>query len=435
MLVRKYIQQRLQEYYAQPLDHVVGSLISSNQSSQKTIPFRLLFGEYHWKYVYRKAYQRTKGQWLTPSELFAPYYSQCIARWMIQQIQWKMKQAQSTSMNVEIVELGGGRGTNAMNILDYIHATVPDDIYPNITSYTVIDYSKPLLDHQREIFSATIHASKFLIRSLDLCEYALSSPGFDTAVPSQVSLFSTKASPSKKRKTITIVIGLELLDNLPHDKIRYCDRTGQAEQTELTAVDATNGPMKEIFVPLSDLILQNILQYYPVVQSPFQTECYWIPTVACGIIHGLFKERPDACLLFADFDSFVNAIPNPAVSAPTATEGISSDTRTPLPAVGDPVVTDMNDVDLSSYMQCSETATDILFPTNFYALAYFVKACRQLVASRKFPLRTIVRKQNEVLQIHGPEQVHATTSWWTGYSPMIHDFVNCSILTSGAHDP
>jgi Putative S-adenosyl-L-methionine-dependent methyltransferase len=432
MLVRKYIQQRLQEYYAQPLDHVVGSLNSSTSSSRNRIPFRFLFGEYHWNYIYGRAYRRTKGQWLTPSELFTPYYSQCIARWMVRQMQWKMKQSQPSLVNLEIVELGGGRGTNAMNILDYIHESVPDDIYPNISSYTVVDYSQPLLDYQQETFSTTIHASKFSSQNLDLCEYASSTLGFDATTSSQLPLFSTKPSPFKKNKTVTIVFGLEILDNLPHDKIRYCSRTGIVEQTELVIVDETNRQMKELFVPLSDPILQNVLQNYPIVQSPYQTQCYWIPTVACGIIRAIFKERPEAFLLLADFDSFVNAVPKPA-SAVMA--DAPSDTIAPLPAVGDPIVTNMNDVDLTSYLQLSETATDILFPTNFHALAAFLRACRQPLMSRTYPVCTMVQKQSEFLQIHGPEQVKSTTSWWTGFSPMVHDFVNCSILSVGAHDP
>ena len=40
-----------------------------------------------------------------------------------------------------------------------------------------------------------------------------------------------------------------------------------------------------------------------------------------------------------------------------------------------------------------------------------------------------VHKQADFLLKHGPEQVAATTSWLTGYSPMVDDFANCSVLT------
>ena len=38
-------------------------------------------------------------------------------------------------------------------------------------------------------------------------------------------------------------------------------------------------------------------------------------------------------------------------------------------------------------------------------------------------------KQNEFLERYGPEEVEATKSWWTGYSPLLEDFTNCSVLT------
>ena len=42
---------------------------------------------------------------------------------------------------------------------------------------------------------------------------------------------------------------------------------------------------------------------------------------------------------------------------------------------------------------------------------------------------TEVQKQSEFLERYGPEHVRATESWLTGYTPLLHDFTNCSVLT------
>jgi Putative S-adenosyl-L-methionine-dependent methyltransferase len=628
MLVRKYIQQRLHEYYAQPLDRVVGSLISSSSSSIVTsgshhhharprksaaaaaatkIPFRYLLGEYHWNYIYGQIYRNTAGQWLTPSELFTPYYSQCIAQWIVQQILTQQEQLQHESssssssssslthnpqlpptsaatstttnnkrMNIEIVELGGGRGTNAMNIMDYMLECYPHTIYPYITSYTIMDHSEPLLQYQQEIWSATVHAAKLRNRHLDLYYYATTTASVasvattDTPIGtdpqrSPTKLFTTTTNPvhskdtayntsSSRDETITIVIGLEILDNLPHDKIRVSKRhNGTAtkilqdqnknvqqqqqrqplsfsqhhiiEQAELMAVDTTvsssmstsitSNPTNEVqqyqetFVPLTDPILQSVLRWYPLVnttpvpspQSYNNTtaQYFWIPTIACRIIQAIVQERPHAAWLLADFDTFGNArtnnhhpttttctthsVPNLPKTTTSSSRSGSSNNHTSsterrwcyVPAIGEPIVTDMNDVDVVSYLHTSDTPTDILFPTNFHALASYCVAAigchfggadttrttkspllpspppatanattteittsvpslqptTTTTTANNFSTMVQVQKQYDFLQMYGPAQVQATTSWFTGYSPMIHDFENCSVLTLG----
>ena len=538
MLVRKLIHERLKEYYAQPFDRVVGSITgrttNTNASSVSffpktqpsppaiTIPFRYLLGESHWKYRYGQIYRQTSGQWLTPSELFSPHYGQCMARWMIPQIQQRQQKQQS--LPIEIVELGGGRGTNAMDILDYCHDHFYESIYRHICSYTILDASDPLLDHQRDRCGGIgdnsssssssssnqhhrRHAHVFQNRHFDLYDYATSAtatttpsnnnnnnkhhqtvvhplksirmfplpnepPSTDTAVASRID--------QQQQSIITIVLGLEVLDNLPHDKIRVTPTTTHpagmvVEQVELdqvvVGVVPTDPPppptephsgyyYKEVYAPLTDALLQHVLQHYPLpVVEQRQPQYFWIPTVACGTIYGILKERPNAMLLLADFDSFQKTTIMPPVSHHHAPY---HDYR---PALGEPIVTDMNDQDLSSYLHPPVTPTDILFPTNFPALAAYLTSisvaptCQSTTGAHSLVDTTTARgvhqdiphdndndttttttttrrgqvvtvqKQCDFLQRHGPQQVQATTSLVTGYSPMIHDFENCSILT------
>jgi Putative S-adenosyl-L-methionine-dependent methyltransferase len=594
MLVRKYIHQRLKEYYAQPFDRVVGSIhqpqtsstantnihnykvtansttISSlsSSSSKCKIPFRYLLGEYHWNYIYGKLYRQTSGQWLTPSELFSPYYGQCMALWMIQQIEQRkqhiiqrdshnkssrnqkiqhdavtMTSAPSNTLStrkvaIEIVELGGGRGTNAIDILDYIYKHHYETIYTNIVSYTVLDSSEPLLQHQNVAITEhdrnnnTSHAKVFQNRYFDLYNYATMMTAQQQPIsnnapvqtednesivvfrkppppPPQAAVTSSTSKvvyteEAEEEEIITIVIGLEILDNLPHDKIRVTNskqrtlrhRTSSntfadlvVEQAELQRETVTSSSslssmpdlpvdtnfndsgqyehQYEVYVPLTDSLVQHVLQYYPLPVSGQQVEqYYWIPTIACGLIYGLLKERPNALFLFADFDSFANSPPkatNPSKYISTAPVNLGNKNITPSnqlnpryhyppPAIGEPIVTDMNDIDLISYLDKADTATDILFPTNFHALATYIRSIHQEISSTKTTITTsmmnsnignvdtdhknsqvvLVQKQYDFLKLHGPQQVQATTSYCFGYSPMIHDFENCSILTFGS---
>ena len=107
---------------------------------------------------------------------------------------------------------------------------------------------------------------------------------------------------------------------------------------------------------------------------------------------------------------------------------------------------------------------DILFPTDFHKLASFVKRCLssaiRLAPSLRRPSRrknskstspspllkkpssgvslaaskprtSVVRveKQSLFLERWGPKHVAKTKSWLTGHTPLLHDFVNCSVLT------
>jgi hypothetical protein len=44
------------------------------------------------------------------------------------------------------------------------------------------------------------------------------------------------------------------------------------------------------------------------------------------------------------------------------------------------------------------------------------------------PWNVSVQKQSQFLAEFGPKQVEDTTSRWTGFSPLVDDFSNCSVL-------
>jgi hypothetical protein len=130
---------------------------------------------------------------------------------------------------------------------------------------------------------------------------------------------------------------------------------------------------------------------------------------------------------------------------------------------GTPIVTDMHDVDHPSYLTRTSTPTDILFPTHFARLALYCESLwdatvpangtsttstttdTKVVMGHEphngghgtptSAVRIELLRQADFLSRHGPEQVAATSSWLTGYSPLIHDFVNCSVLTISVNTP
>mmetsp|Transcript_27666 Transcript_27666/g.64101 ORF Transcript_27666/g.64101 Transcript_27666/m.64101 type:complete len:316 (-) Transcript_27666:28-975(-) len=214
-----------------------------------------------------------------------------------------------------------------------------------------------------------------------------------------------------KSQTQTIVFALELLDNLGHDKVRQSPQTQMLEQAEIAPGD--DGGLREVFVPLSDGLLSRILSKVPSYGGgPKDLGAHWVPSVACGVLGHLLENRPHSQVVLADFDW----LPAPDLSGgspPPITEW----------AAGEPIVTSMDGLDHACYLQ-SPPLCDILFPTDFRKLLRFVQ---HSVRGRDQEAK--VQKQAAFLQACGPHLVAETKSWLTGYSPLLDDFGNCSVLT------
>jgi hypothetical protein len=201
---------------------------------------------------------------------------------------------------------------------------------------------------------------------------------------------------------------MEVLDNLPHDKVRATSR----KKVEQAVVRSTkNGEDEEVFIPLVDPLLARIIKAVPSYVNIYPS---WIPSVACGVLHHIVKQRPNAGLVFADFDW----LPAPDLDLGT------SHVRVSAWAEGEPIVTDMEGIDHMCYLRAPPHC-DILFPTDFEKLASFVKR----TSRTKSDLSVQVEKQSEFLERCGLKHVRATKSWLSGHTPLLHDFANCSVLT------
>jgi hypothetical protein len=230
-------------------------------------------------------------------------------------------------------------------------------------------------------------------------------------------------------------MGMEVLDNLPHDKIRGKIRH-KLEQAEVFSVldktsktDSKQQTLREHFVPLMDPLLKRILRTVPNYYteqstSGLHTDAFWVPSIACGVLQHAIHQRPNLGLVMADFDWLPapDLDPDPKFSEDNGLSGLLSAGETP--AEGSPIVTDMEGKDHESYL-AAPPHCDILFPTDFPKLESFVKRCLPAAA----PSMVRVEKQSRFLERWGSEHVAKTRSWLTGHTPLLHDFVNCSVLT------
>jgi Putative S-adenosyl-L-methionine-dependent methyltransferase len=208
----------------------------------------------------------------------------------------------------------------------------------------------------------------------------------------------------------TVVIAMEVLDNLPHDKIQAKTRKGLA-QAEIHTTP--NGGVEETFVPLNDPLLSRVVGTVPSYAKAYPT---WVPSVACGVIEHLVHQRPNLGLVVADFDW----LPAPDLGIPA-----DETRRTTTWAESEPLITDMKGMDYECFLQAPPYC-DILFPTDFDKLRSFTM---HTISSRNHRGNVRVEKQADFLERYGSSHVQKTKSWLTGYTPLLQDFVNCSVLT------
>lgn len=141
--------------------------------------------------------------WFTPVEVFKPIYSESIARFLIDT--HLNKRNGSTTKELNIIEVGGGNGTNAQGILDFIKQNEPG-LYEN-TKYTLIEVSPVLAKKQRQRLIDAGHVPEE--------EDILVNDNNITVINQDFLSTSVEVTDD------CFVIAFEVLDNLPHDRILW----------------------------------------------------------------------------------------------------------------------------------------------------------------------------------------------------------------------
>jgi hypothetical protein len=180
-----------------------------------------------WQEQYARYQGNTKLQlWHTPTELFQPFYGEAVARYLL--VNYKLNLY--PYVDLVIYEIGGGNGTLMMNILDYIKKNDPD-VYSR-TQYRIIEITKPLSEKQK-------------LKSLKL---KLASKGHS---PDSVKIINKSILDWDEHvPEPCFVIGMEVLDNLSHDVVKYDIHTGECHQGYVL-IDS-KGDFHQFFTPELD---------------------------------------------------------------------------------------------------------------------------------------------------------------------------------------
>ncbi|KAI1115692.1 S-adenosyl-L-methionine-dependent methyltransferase [Nemania sp. NC0429] len=251
-----------------------------------------------------KAHDDTRQLWHTPTELFRPYYGESIARYLISN--YIMKGIYPYD-DLIIYEMGAGRGTLMLNILDYIRDVEPS-VYDR-TKYKIIEISPSLAALQTSQMMAGAatrgHASKVEIINKSIFDW-------DVRVPSPC-----------------FFLAMEVFDNFAHDVVRYDLRTEEPLQGTVLVDDI--GDFYEFYEPVLDPVAARYLRVrhaatagrYPAPYgssrllralgrrmpfAPNLSEPEYIPTRLMQFFDIVEKYFPAHLLLTSDFNTLPDTI-------------------------------------------------------------------------------------------------------------------------------
>ncbi|EHY60533.1 hypothetical protein ABEF92_003444 [Exophiala dermatitidis] len=249
-------------------------------------------------------YDEARQLWHTPTELFRPYYGEAIARYLVT----NYKMTLFPYHDLIIYEMGAGNGTLMRNILDYIYECEPE-VYAR-TQFKIIEISSSLADLQMTSLQRSPYAAEHLAhvqivnRSVfDWQEY-VHSPCF--------------------------FLALEVIDNFPHDCIRYDPETEEPLQGGVLIdddgeffeyYDRNLDPLARRYLQLRDVaarspfitpisqpkILRRLRHALPF--APNLTQPEYIPTRLLEFFDVLHKYFPAHRLVLSDFNYLPDAVP------------------------------------------------------------------------------------------------------------------------------
>ncbi|KAI1209752.1 DUF185-domain-containing protein [Annulohypoxylon truncatum] len=202
----------------------------------------------------------TRQIWHTPTELFRPYYGEAIARYLMS----NYLMTTYPYHDLIIYEMGAGRGTLMLNILDYIR-----DIEPAVydrTKFKIIEISPSLAALQNSQLLSTAatrgHASKVEIINKSIFDW-------NERVPSPC-----------------FFLAMEVFDNFAHDVLRYDLDT--EEPLQGTVLIDAQGDFYEFYEPTLDPVAARYLR----VRHAATQGLYRVPYPTSRAVRWLKKQLP-----------------------------------------------------------------------------------------------------------------------------------------------
>ena len=426
-------------------------------------------------------YDQFDDCWLTPVELFKPHYAHSIARWILQQERQQQPDDLPTTNTLRIVEVGGGNGTCAAGILDYLRDKQPV-LYRN-THYTIVDFSTT--NRQRQLTSLATHLTQPANTA-------------STAAPRVELLTMSMLDWSELIEQRVYVLGLEVLDNMPHDKV--IQHNNQSYQTHVHSLHSLPPPTtatappppppadtedpnqryQESYSPLSDPFIHEYLTYQsqyaasppPPVRHSYGSlgnavavwlaaagerlgglvrrrgaeEAMWVPSTALLLFHTLHHFLPRHRVLLADFSSLPDTIGGLNAPIVSGREVVGGGTAAAATGSEGGSSRRGRAKDYGTYLIDLGLA-DIFFPTDFELLQFVYNSVRTVRATRDN--RTLSQHSPRVLTnyefMHQYAVEEAEREWvaegkvgrWRSptqtrgkFDPLLHDYVNVKFLVS-----
>lgn len=337
-------------------------------------------------------YRKLQNHWLTPAELFRPHIGRSIASYIVKRLEEKQ-----WNRSVTLVELGGGTGSLACDILEWIQQH-RSDIYGSCR-YVSMDISENLAAMQQRRACQHGHENVFQSHVGDAC------------------MADTWKSVIGDEECF--IIGMEVLDNLPHDKVVAMD----GGDGEMVWMESCVGE-EEVFRPVSDEVILRVLDIYlemreshpsstgggnPMIDAVFKwlldaqriPEPIFLPTAAFMLFDTILTTVPKHELILSDFDYLPDVVV-PGEHAPlvSSTEGgRTRDWGTLFAPFG---------------------SADIFFPTNFELLKRLYQSLSTSHGIVQY------EKAEEFFKKSIPDMSQAATQ--SGFVPLIEDYKNTSFL-------
>ncbi|GAA5917362.1 hypothetical protein JCM6882_006337 [Rhodosporidiobolus microsporus] len=252
--------------------------------------------------------------WHTPTELFKPWYARALARYILSQyLSPPPPSSSSPSLSSSpssspggagpsypyddliIYEIGAGNGTLMGDILDYIAQEAPEGVYER-TRYRIVEISERLKGVQERRARGGGGGGGGRAGKGKEGEEAGEVVGGGDDVSEAVEQVRRRGHEGKVevvRKSIfewdrvveepCFFLAMEVLDNFPHDVIRYDTTTHEPLQTTI-AIDSS-GDFTELFSPISDPLLARYLSLRSLLPSAS-------PYPPSGSVHPLLSRFP-----------------------------------------------------------------------------------------------------------------------------------------------
>ena len=406
MLLRDFLQRSLygkaSGYYSKSVVHRLA----------QPLKFHRYIGESDYRAALAAEYARSERAWLTPVEIFQPAYAEAIARHAL--VAHRRRFGASEPLN--FLEIGGGTGTAATCILEFLQREAPDSFAS--CHYKILERTPQLAAAQRQRLSESFDEARWAVEETCAAEWA-------EAQPPQPGAWH--------------VLALEVLDNLAYDKLRIIPTDGGAAELLEARVEQAGDRWVERYEPLSDAQLRHTASVLgldsvdgvdaleralsvPPVRGPIggalagvrsllssvagrsrsSAREVWVPTFCHRLLTAVAAAVPEHSMLLADFSWFPPQQRGAAVNAPLVQSQHGGET---VDHGGD-------------YLRHAGDA-DVMFATDFAGLARLYQDAAGRPAT-SMSSADFFRENADV----------DATATRNGYNPLLEDFRNTRVLVS-----